>query len=308
MLLYHLMITKPTVLVLGAGASAPYGFPTGAELKQIILENLASGENSQWYDNIKHFGHSKEEIQKFAFALKHSGKSSVDAFLEHRQDFLWIGKFAIALSLIPFEEEYKLYDPPGDTPPWYDYIWEKLDARLDQFGENKLSIITFNYDRSLEQFLYSAIKNLYNRPDGECRLLMDCIPIIHVHGSLGNLRWQGEPYSNYLPAPNHTKIDLAAQNISIISDISDYHDRHTVFSSAFNFLSGAEQIYFLGFGYNDTNLKRLKIDQLGNTAKTGTAWNVGKAERNIIEKKWRIETPGPPDDVLGFLKNYAYLE
>ena len=33
------MITHPTVFILGAGASKPYGFPTGKELRvQIITE------------------------------------------------------------------------------------------------------------------------------------------------------------------------------------------------------------------------------------------------------------------------------
>jgi len=35
------VITTPTVLVLGAGASAPYGFPTALELKQKICNAFA---------------------------------------------------------------------------------------------------------------------------------------------------------------------------------------------------------------------------------------------------------------------------
>jgi hypothetical protein len=31
------MINKPTTLILGAGASAPFGFPTGNELKEKVL-------------------------------------------------------------------------------------------------------------------------------------------------------------------------------------------------------------------------------------------------------------------------------
>ena len=33
------MFTVPTVLVLGAGASVPYGYPTGDELIDIIIEH-----------------------------------------------------------------------------------------------------------------------------------------------------------------------------------------------------------------------------------------------------------------------------
>ncbi|MGD1089626.1 MAG: hypothetical protein ABR955_13025 [Verrucomicrobiota bacterium] len=31
------MITKPTTLILGAGASKPFGFPTGNEIKERVL-------------------------------------------------------------------------------------------------------------------------------------------------------------------------------------------------------------------------------------------------------------------------------
>jgi len=34
------MIKRPTVLILGAGASNPYGFPTGLGLSQSIIGNL----------------------------------------------------------------------------------------------------------------------------------------------------------------------------------------------------------------------------------------------------------------------------
>ncbi len=39
------MITKPTVLVLGAGASKPYGYPLGGELLEYIYAVL---ENDMW--------------------------------------------------------------------------------------------------------------------------------------------------------------------------------------------------------------------------------------------------------------------
>jgi len=38
------MISKPTVLILGAGASQPYGYPTGKKLKSGIVEEIMSGK------------------------------------------------------------------------------------------------------------------------------------------------------------------------------------------------------------------------------------------------------------------------
>ena len=50
---------------------------------------------------------------------------------------------------MPFETEEKLYHPdPQRGGDWYEYLSGKLNSSFEEFGENKLSIITFNYDRS----------------------------------------------------------------------------------------------------------------------------------------------------------------
>ena len=46
------MISKPTVLVLGAGASQPYGFPVGRELAETVCkEFVANGEPGKHFRN-----------------------------------------------------------------------------------------------------------------------------------------------------------------------------------------------------------------------------------------------------------------
>jgi len=85
------MITKNTVLILGAGASQPYGFPTARDLKQKVLrydfENIISSGNPGplWGYLLDSF--TEDMCLKFSTALKSSGKQSVDAFLEHRDEF-----------------------------------------------------------------------------------------------------------------------------------------------------------------------------------------------------------------------------
>ncbi|WP_291122938.1 hypothetical protein, partial [Flavobacterium sp. UBA6046] len=59
------MVTRPTVFILGAGASYNFGFPLGKDLVEIILKNF-DPENSQ---NALHIfeglGFSKDEIIAF---------------------------------------------------------------------------------------------------------------------------------------------------------------------------------------------------------------------------------------------------
>ena len=125
------------------------------------------------------------DIEKFREALLFSGKNSIDSFLEHRKEFIPIGKTAIAQELIKYEDPTQLFKV-GD---WYQYFYNLLNASFEHFGNNKISIITFNYDRSLDHYLFTALHNSYGKTEEECVSVMENIPIIHVHGQLGMLPW-----------------------------------------------------------------------------------------------------------------------
>jgi hypothetical protein len=58
----------------------------------------------------------------------------------------------------------------------------------------------FNYDRSLEHFLFTALKYSSGKSDDECAGKLKTIPIIHLHGDLGALPHTGaalaRPYNS----------------------------------------------------------------------------------------------------------------
>ena len=147
------MINVPTVLILGAGASKPYGYPVGSRLKDLIIANLES--------NYANFYYTQDQISKFRDKLLNSRLYSIDKFLTgYGEEFSGIGKLAIAQALIGTESR-DVYSCNGEED-WYGYICNSLHASTpDEFYENKLSIITFNYDRSLEQYLFKALENFY---------------------------------------------------------------------------------------------------------------------------------------------------
>src|SRR6266536_2084560 len=113
------MITIPTVLILGAGASCPYGFPTAKKLKRLICDAFSSPETRASVVLSGLCGYRPHKFFEFREAFRKSGVSSVDAFLEHRTDFLEVGKLAIAYCLIPFEDEARLYVPSAPENDWY---------------------------------------------------------------------------------------------------------------------------------------------------------------------------------------------
>ena len=67
---------------------------------------------------------------------------------------------AIAEALLPFEKIEKLL--VGD---WYALLFNALIAADKTANNERLSVVTFNYDRSLEMFLHMAFKNTYRLDD-----------------------------------------------------------------------------------------------------------------------------------------------
>src|SRR5712692_234585 len=99
------MIRRRTLLVLGAGASIPFGFPSGQQLKAKICAGLSNEPVEFVYTLLRACGFDAALIVAFRDEFARSGRSAVDAFLEHRPDFLAVGKAAIAATLIPYEVE-----------------------------------------------------------------------------------------------------------------------------------------------------------------------------------------------------------
>lgn len=247
---YTIMITRPILFVLGAGASAHLGYPTGRGMLDIIIENLTTQTlATEPLLQMLGFGHTGEQIDQFVGALARSGQDSVDAFLEYRPEFMEIGKLAIAQTLIPYEDEDRLFIPKNN---WYLYLYNHLKAPLNKFADNAVSFITFNYDRSLEQFLFTALLNAYGATWHEVSEVLDQIPIIHVHGQLGDLPWKGGlRYENVF---DDAQTKARAKDIKIIHENID---ADAEFGVAQNMIDGTPNVHFLGFGYHETNMKRL---------------------------------------------------
>ena len=299
------MLSKRTAFVLGAGASAPYGFPTGAQLSSQVISGLQPGQ-SVWASLIGSLGIAEGDLVSFRDAFRYSGKQSVDAFLEHRGEYLTIGKAATAQVLIRYESTDSLFDSNGN---WYRYVFNKLNSQIGAFGENAVSFITFNYDRSLEQFLFTALKNTYGVSDEMCADLLKDIPIIHLHGRLGYLPWQdGGKTRPYSLEPTAEALRTSIENIKIIHEnISDGRDED--FSVAKTILDRAERVYFLGFGYDQTNMMRLGISDLDQGKASGTAMGLGDAEIHNVRSLCnnRILLPNATVDCSGFLRTYGPL-
>jgi hypothetical protein len=285
------LLNIPTVLVLGAGASVPFGFPTGRQLSELLCKDLMAERAGAGFHILRdRCGYSADQIEDFRLAFFRSGKSSVDAFLEHRTDFKDIGIAAIAQALIRYENEGELFG--FDESNWLREMIIRLNTAFDDFGKNRLSFVTFNYDRTVEHFLFSSLKHGYGKTDEECAAVLDNIPVIHLHGRLGYLPWQSRSESRAF----HTDIDqqglkAAIDNIKIIHEpITDGRD--VDFKSAKAKLAEAEQVVVMGFGYNATNVERLGLADLQEGKAIGTCEGLGSrgedAARRACNGKVRL--------------------
>lgn len=267
------MIVRPTVLVLGAGASMPYGFPSGAELADRVLLELRRGEAFGKLLN-ERYGVHDLTIRDFIEAFPRSGCDTLDEFVESpgNRKYLLLVKAAIVEDLIGRESDQSLLRPPAFTPTdeglkrWREYDWLSYLIRqmrsgttADNFGaDNKLRVITFNFDRSFERRLFLALENAYGIQAKEAGILRGSIDVLHMHGSLGGEKWLDEnrPESrHYKPEASIEQRRELVGRLRLIHDEIDIND----LNRAHSWLTSAHTICFLGFGFHRINL----VDRLG---------------------------------------------
>jgi hypothetical protein len=255
------MIWRKTVFVLGAGASYPYGFPTGEGLVNDIVA-LASEEQTR--DAFLYNDCVDRDVLQFAKDLADSDTPSVDSFLEHRPDFLKIGKLAICLSLIPKERDdslsrdYRQGTSIRGRMAWYQYLWNEMASPKGEFGKNQISFVTLNYDRSLERYFFLRLKAQHQYADNEeCFKELYQLSFVHVYGSLGDDRFIEDPFNRREPSVHEVR--RSADRLRII------HEETTeaqYLSEAVALLHEAEVICFLGYGFHGLNNQRLTLTKM----------------------------------------------
>lgn len=251
------MITSPVVLVLGAGASAPYGLPVGSGLRDRIL-NMSHASLSE-LPVLDHNGRRPEAVHHFTHEFRRSRYYSIDAFLGRRPEYADLGKAAIAATLLPMEDVEKAVGdagiPEDRKDDWMQYLLHTMDAPWEEFGGNRVSFITFNYDRSLELCLEVALQHRYGKSADEARAMRQCFPIVHVYGSLGSL---DPTASDFVPygVGNDARhyIAKAARGIQVIPE---GREDSPELMRARELLEQADRLAFLGFGFDPVNVRRL---------------------------------------------------
>ena len=278
------MINTKTLFILGAGASKPFKYPTGIELHDLIcsyekVDIIAKALTPVNEDRNEYTRYVNNFITEFS----KSSVYSIDSFLEKRTEFMDMGKMAIAAHLIPCEKDEYLRKIQDN---WYMYLFDRLKLSFDNFDRNGVAFITFNYDRSLEQFLFEALKCRFGKTDSECCQKLKNIPILHFYGQLDSLPWQGENGFSYSHELLISRIRNARTNLKLINDERQMKDSKE-FSEAVEMIKWAEHIYFLGFGFDEINLERLNIQLMNGKSLVGTALGIERTKLAWINRFFR---------------------
>lgn len=323
---------RKIVIILGAGASIPYGYPSGPKLVELIIDSLHPNYFFKYkftYKDLNHDepipiqtkqaftdnsllvkrGFSQKEILDFGTALLNSNKDSIDSFLLERKEYYEIGKFTIANCILQCENpnEYQFV-----SKNWLKYLWNKIGTSYNQFISSNLSFISFNYDRLIEHFFYQSLKYSFNLTDTEINKLITNRLILHLHGSVGLFPWQDnkQGFDYYTSGQDfNSQYDRVVQASNSIKIIFEKFDSSEIFEDAFELICSADEVYTLGFGFHSINLRRLNISEVPKTIKC-SAFGLTDHECDQIEitQSDKLALDKNHFDNLDFLRNYLDIE
>jgi hypothetical protein len=281
------MLRKPTVLVVGAGASCELGFPSGPALLQTIARKLnmrfehyrqSQGSESLLAAYRRH--HAANDPQSDINAYVHAGQRlvgaakiarSIDNAIDQNAGnplAEFTGKLAIAETILEAERSSKLFVDPGNSnvlsidaarETWLFELGQILTtdvrgADASRVFEN-LTVVTFNYDRSLEHFLPVALTMAYGLRTEEAQAIVRRMKIHHVYGQVGDLPWikPGEGAIGYGDQP-YARLEAIAAELQTFSESKEPGSLKDIHAA----LNDAQQIAFVGFGYHRQNMDLLR--------------------------------------------------
>jgi hypothetical protein len=191
------VFSQPVVFVVGAGASAEFDLPTGRQMKDRIAlgHNFNRDQSGNLIGNRDvfemlgvRFGQESALRQQQAteLATKITEFESIDEALHWfsaQPDLVSIGKAAIVWKILQSERNSRLFNdqnPEMIREINYDHTWlshflSMLISSLKREQATNLfrnvTIINFNYDRTIEHFLFNRLQTNFGLNGDEARRL-----------------------------------------------------------------------------------------------------------------------------------------
>ena len=309
------MINSNTVFIVGAGASAEFNFPVGKNLKTDLAKklnlkfdgyNLSSGDadiatvlrdvapldgNSQFAFNDL-MGAARQVSDTMPLAV------SIDNYLnDHKNNGAAIiaSKLAIVKTISEYEKASPLYvdhrkndelDFASIKENWLLPFWQIVQDGIDSHNVasifNNITIVSFNYDRCIEQFLTYALSKYYRLSTQSAAEMVNKIDIVHPYGSVGQFGVDLNGPSVRLGKPLvNRELYHASQHIKTFSESIDDGIRQQIGT----YLYDARRVVFLGFGFHDQNLALLSNPRSNLSDLVATIFGLSDQEFSFIRQK-----------------------
>ena len=287
------MISVPTTLILGAGASIASGYPTGAELidKIIGLLNLYVPDQNnepiqllELCDKTKHPRCLSEHVMLYELCakIKRGRIRNIDSFLRDNPELETLGRKVITYLIRSYEYKHHqhgdIFPEFRDSKPWYPILFDSLISQTPDASKiaesHALKIITFNYDVSLDYFLAQALLD-NSRTKPYAKEIFNSIPIIHIYGKIGDIQIN-DLKINYNYGEYASKIKLNGNHLLepaswIKSEDSQIHvvgegkngkdDVRRDAQLAMSYIEKSKRIIAMGFDFLPENCDLIKIPE-----------------------------------------------
>jgi len=277
------MFANPTVFVIGAGASVEYGLPLGSTLKERIAsavryrfkeDGLVQDGDESLLNAIKQqFNNEKATVDLYIAAGRELAASmpihaSIDEALYYwsaNREAVQLGKIAIAKQILETERNSSLCEnrETGRVDvPRGGWIWPFLsmtvgsDLTREQAEQAfaNVTLINFNYDRTVEQYLYWALQQYGQLSADVAANAVTSLKQIRPYGFIGNLPWQENPGPPFGGSKGGDDLFSVAKSIRTYTE-QQYEGTDQKIDQA---LDSARLVIFLGFGYHPQNMGLLK--------------------------------------------------
>lgn len=310
------MFRSKTVFVLGAGASAEVGLPVGKKLLEQISRlidirydhfQMVSGDHliSQALKVILDEGggviNYNEHLQVAWQVISSANQAlSIDNIVDSLEDSRveLVAKLGIARAIHAAEGNSAFFKPVDRDPlklnyskfgdSWYtgftNLICEnRRKSELEKVFEN-LSIVSFNYDRCIENYLPKSIANYYGVEVRDVLPYFQSVPIHRPYGIAGKINWD---HMGVAKGFGGNRADYLVQSANSIRTYSEGVENPKSLASMRLDLAEADKIIFLGLAFHRPNLELLEAKVKKSVQVFATSGNISDPDLEVINSELR---------------------
>jgi hypothetical protein len=294
---------QKTVFVVGAGAHVDYGMPTGPDLIRhlnrwssqpglqepevqmvqkaidIAYELIPHVELDQ-DEHVHHHNrckHVQRRCQEYIGRLSRSPHASIDAMLAEWPQYQQEGTRLLTALIACHQANTLKRNQP--LRGWHYWLAQRCWDRDRAWDFEKMTVITFNYDRLFELHMQTMVDNSTQRSQSDV-----VVPVpIHVYGAVDHkAKWDNELQC-------HTSEHIEAitkQSDSAIRIASDRDGETDVYLSCRRVLDDADRVVFLGFAFDHLNLRQLGLSSGDSTQ---TKKNIARTQCHVFATAYGLD-------------------